>query len=247
LGGVFRKCWITLSNSGDLVGSRTLGIKKKSPRQEARNDLADDRRYRDEAFRYAVVNLIVGWAAAETWFTHIFAKLMRIDDGRAQAVMGSITTTRARVDLVQRIAVMCLSDVQQIRQLNKLCQEFRSITTLRNTLVHAYYERWSARDNLMLKALRQTNFQRSNFDGTNAFEVREITDEFVEEIEKAARRAFRLTFRFGYFEGHLQYFVSKLPRDTPLPLELVRKPKVSRPRRKKHQRPPRRRRASPAK
>jgi hypothetical protein len=214
---------------------------KRTLQKRKREELSNDRMYLDQEFRAYLVNLISLWSNCETWFVGIFEKLMRIDYGRAWAVIGSIPTTRARVELVQRVAIMCIPDAAKLRAFNRLCKDFRKITTLRNFLMHSTYQHYGETDGYAIKSLANRNYLRGNFDGTNAEEVRQMDEELVEEIRLAAIRAGRLSSRFNYFYGSLQYHVSKRPRDTPLQLDLLRPPRLPQHRRGKRRVRPRQR------
>ena len=194
-------------------------------KQSPREILAADRSEVDEAFRMQLTNLIVTWGNCEAWFVNIFARLMRVDYGRAEAVIRSIASTRGRVDLVQRIAIMCVSDIGKLRSLNKICKEFKAVNTLRNTLVHAVYSTYGERDYNSLRSFTHINFQRSNFDGTNFQETREIDEKLIEEITLAARKAQKLSRRLHYWYDSTHFLISRRPRDKPLQLDLIHKSK----------------------
>lgn len=205
----------------------------------------------DQRFREWFVNLLTIWANAESWFAGIGMTLLQVDAKRASVILGSFNSTRAKVDFVQRVAIMTLADARKIRHLNKLCREFKSVTEMRNRLAHSLYTFRDVKGSGPAGAfdsIEYRNYQRSDFDGTNSSTTRIIDRAFVNEIEHAARRAGQLTKKFERFCKYASSHVLELPRDTPLPLHEIHRPRLRRQRpgkRPKRQRQPQPLLASP--
>ena len=193
-----------------------------------------------EEFSAATAYLIQTWANCETWFMRVLAILLRIDVTRCDLVFSSFTSTRARVGLVRRAAIMCLPHVRQIRHLNKLCNQFNSITTTRNKVCHAEYLIGPHGNSVV--GLLSTNFTRGDFDGTNHHEKRNIDQGFINEIHFAGTVAVKLANSLERFMKIHAASVLELPRLQPAPLAQIQKSKR---RRRGHQnrratKPPRR-------
>jgi hypothetical protein len=179
----------------------------------------------DTDFRMQLSRLVVTWANCETWFMRLLAVLLRTDVGRADLVYSSMTSTRARTEIVKRLALQCLPDVRQIRHLYKLCNEFKAVTELRNRLCHSQY--LFKPSTMTLTEILSTNFQRSDFDGTNEQIVRRIDRGFINEVTQASNKAVSLSGRLERFMKSIDGgVVLELPRDTPVPLDKLQKKKL---------------------
>lgn len=176
----------------------------------------------------AIGVLVTNWANCETWFMRVFAILMRVDTKRADLMFASIGSFRGRLELVQRAAIMCLARPRDVRLLQKLCREFRSVTELRNKVCHGEYSLDPSRTYIV--GIWSSNFSRSDFNGTNQYEHRYIDRGFINEMTNARTRAYSLAGRLQRFVKTKAEHVLEQPRDTPLRLPKPRKAK-GRPRR----------------
>src|SRR5580692_10685516 len=82
----------------------------------------------DKQFLHRLAMLVMMWANAESWLHRVLAVLLRIDISLAALILTSFTSTRARTELVDRAAIMCLPDARRVRHLKRLIAEFRSVT-----------------------------------------------------------------------------------------------------------------------
>lgn len=164
-------------------------------------------------FSTASAKLIQMWANCESWFPHILSILLRTDIERARLVFSTLTSTRARIDLVRRAGIMCLPHNRDIRHLQKLCQEFDHVTKKRNLICHAEYGIGPRQESIT--DLMSTNYQRSDFNGTNQFEFRRIDRGFVNEITQATKSAMSLCVRLERFKKRHEAHVLVLPRSQP--------------------------------
>lgn len=185
----------------------------------------------DAAFREWFTNVVSLWANAENWFVGVCEILLRTQRWQAWLVMSSMGSTRGRVELVQRLAIMVLPQARQIRHLNKLCKEFKAVSELRNRLVHSHYtfaNTVGSGEVGAVSQLRFVNFYKSNFDGTNPFDERYVDWGLINEMAQMAKRASSLTIRLSRFCDRHWESVLELPRDTPLPPDLIHKSKSHR-------------------
>lgn len=169
----------------------------------------------DSEFREMLGLVVTMWANAESWLPRVLAILLRIDVGRAGLIHSSFTSTRARVQLVERAAVMCLRDARRVRHLKKLTSEFATVTRMRNSLCHSEYS--VDRTESAFTGMWAANFDRRDFDGTNAYKFRDIDRGMINEMRGAYLRARSLCGRFERFVKNAPPFVLERPRDTPLP------------------------------
>jgi hypothetical protein len=205
-------------------------IERRAQRAIAQDAIARERAGRCQDFQLYFTNLITSWANCESWFIDVLAVLLRTDQERAAAILYSIVSTRARVELVQRLGIMCLPTADLVRRLNRICKGFKKVTTLRNTLCHSQYswygpaEGWDA-----IKGFSQFNFAKSNFDGTNYREETELDDDFLKELRDAIIKVNGINRQLRRFKVRVAGRVLKRPREWPLQLEEHHKPKVRRP------------------
>jgi len=193
-------------------------------------------------FMHEVARLVMAWANCETWLIHILARLLGTSWSDAQLVFNYVTSARARVELVQRAAIMFLPRKRDVLHLNRLLKSFKKVTTTRNMVCHSEYDLDSTR--MAFTGMIVLNFGRSDFDGTNHDEYRRVDRNLIHELEQATERAFSLMSSFERFAISKSLHVSAQPRDTPLLLR-PRQQTKGRPRNpKKAKGQPRRRRPS---
>lgn len=84
-------------------------------------------------------NLVFAWSNNESMFIYILMILLDTDEATAAVVFTTLNTTRARLDLIQRLAGLKISDLATARALNSLIRRFTSCTRLRNEFNHCMY------------------------------------------------------------------------------------------------------------
>jgi hypothetical protein len=172
----------------------------------------------EREFKDALAALIIQWANCDTWLVRILALLFRIDYDRAHLIYASFTSSRARAELADRAAIMCLQHPRDVRHLQKLLREFKGVTRTRNKFAHAQYTFTS-----QVLTYMSWEYFGQHFDGTNAVEERVIDRNTLNELRQADHKAGRLCLRFRRFADTKPAVVLAQPRDTPLPLAKTRK------------------------
>ena len=84
-------------------------------------------------------NLIVSWSNNESLFIYVLMLLLETDQSSAAIVFATLNTTRARLDLIQRLAKIKLKDEKLDKALSKLIDRFNRSTALRNEFNHCLY------------------------------------------------------------------------------------------------------------
>ena len=84
-------------------------------------------------------NLIVSWSNNESLFIYVLMLLLETDRSSAAIVFATLNTTRARLDLIQRLAKIKLRDEKLDKALSKLIDRFNRSTALRNEFNHCMY------------------------------------------------------------------------------------------------------------
>jgi hypothetical protein len=84
-------------------------------------------------------NLVFAWANNESMFIYIMMLLMETDQTSAMIAFGTLNTTRARIDLIQRLAKAKISDKATAKKLDTLIERFNDSTRVRNEFNHCIY------------------------------------------------------------------------------------------------------------
>ncbi len=84
-------------------------------------------------------NLVFAWANNESMLIYIIMLLMQTDQTSATIVFGTLNTTRARVDLIERLAKAKVTDKAIAKELDSLIKRFNDTTKIRNEFNHCTY------------------------------------------------------------------------------------------------------------
>jgi hypothetical protein len=84
-------------------------------------------------------HIIFGWSNNESLFIYILMLLLKSDQASAAVVFATLNTTRARLDLVQRLAKITIKDRKLRTALEKLIERFNEGTHIRNEFNHCMY------------------------------------------------------------------------------------------------------------
>lgn len=84
-------------------------------------------------------DLKFAWSNDESLFIYVLMLLLDTDEAAAAIVFATLNTTRARLDLVERLARIKVKDQAVRRELRDIVRKFSAITRLRNELYHATY------------------------------------------------------------------------------------------------------------
>jgi len=84
-------------------------------------------------------NLVFSWSNNESLFIYLLMLLLRTDQASAAIIFATLNTTRARLDLIQRLAKLHIHDRELEKTLNKLIARFNDSTRVRNEFNHCMY------------------------------------------------------------------------------------------------------------
>ncbi|MBU6378686.1 MAG: hypothetical protein KJS95_09165 [Gammaproteobacteria bacterium] len=85
-------------------------------------------------------NLVFTWSNNESMFIYVLMLLMRADFSTAAITFVSLNTTRARLDLIRRLAKTKCSDSAVVKKLERLIERFNDCTKVRNDFNHCIYQ-----------------------------------------------------------------------------------------------------------
>jgi hypothetical protein len=84
-------------------------------------------------------NVVFSWSNNESMFIYILMILMQTDEASAAIVFSTLNTTRARIDLIQRLAAAKVRDRGVRKRLDALIDRFNDCTRERNEFNHCMY------------------------------------------------------------------------------------------------------------
>jgi len=84
-------------------------------------------------------SIVFSWSNNESMFIYVLMILLDTDEVTAAIVFASLNTTRARLDLVQRLASVKLNDGEVGNRLDGLIKRFNELTKVRNEFNHCMY------------------------------------------------------------------------------------------------------------
>ncbi|WP_342778690.1 hypothetical protein [Phreatobacter stygius] len=84
-------------------------------------------------------DLNFSWTNNESLFIYVLRLLLGTDDMSAAIVFSTLNTTRARLDLVTRLAKAHVTDVRLRREISRIVATFSKLTHLRNELTHCIF------------------------------------------------------------------------------------------------------------
>ncbi len=106
----------------------------KYAEQAARNTVVQ----RDALFQL-IGQLVLSWSNNENLLGHVLMLLLGTDDRSAAAVFATLTTTRARLDLVRRLMMLNVADPATRRELEGVLERFSDAGRVRNEVLHAMH------------------------------------------------------------------------------------------------------------
>jgi len=83
--------------------------------------------------------LVFGWSNNESMFIYLLMVLLETDEISAAIVFATLNTTRARLDLVQRLAKAKIAEPTVLSRLDDIVERFNRQTRIRNEFNHCMY------------------------------------------------------------------------------------------------------------
>lgn len=128
-------------------------------------------------------NLVFTWSNNESVFIYVLMILLDTDFESAAVTFVSLNTTRARLDLIRRLAKMKCADEGLLRRLEQLIDRFNECTKLRNEFNHCIYQLDEAGRITHTSVLKIIEDKKGiRFAGQRSFDEKRI-----EEISEAIR------------------------------------------------------------
>jgi hypothetical protein len=131
----------------------------------------------------SIGSLVFNWSNNESMLVYVIMLLMDTDDASAAIVFATLNTTRARLDLIQRLAKVKIADKAVAKRLNGLIDEFNRCTRIRNEFNHSIYA-VNAQGEVTHTHSMRIRETRANL---RLGEIREMDDARLEEMADAIR------------------------------------------------------------
>ncbi|WP_068083737.1 hypothetical protein [Polycladidibacter stylochi] len=133
-------------------------------------------------------NISYSWSNNESMFIYILQYLMRTDEITATIVFGTLNTTRARLELVERLANAKLNDPATAKELRRIIRLFNQSTKMRNEFNHSMFRLNEEGDITHTHSMR---IQRKNGE-LSLGEVKAIDDARIHGMAKAIEQMVQL-------------------------------------------------------
>ena len=145
-------------------------------------------------------NLVFSWANNESMFIYILMILLDSDEATAAIVFATLNTTRARIDLIQRLASVKVTEPEIARTLTGLIRQFNTCTRLRNEFNHCMYVVNEHGEITHLQSMRLEEGRGQLRFGT----TRKLDDEAIQQIIQLVERLKTLNRDIWAFLPRLQ-------------------------------------------
>lgn len=152
-------------------------------------------------FLLKIGKLNYSWTNTESLLIHVIAGLVKCDKEAAVVIFLTLNTSRARLDLVERLAKLPGVSPDERDAILALSQEMSRLSALRNRYNHCIYafdpENGSTRTILMRIADRKSDIRMGQANPIDEVALAEI-DETLVGLVKLNGRIWETARRFGY-------------------------------------------------
>jgi hypothetical protein len=149
-------------------------------------------------------NLVFNWSNNESLFIYVLMLLLKVDQVSAAIVFATLNTTRARLDLIQRLAQTKIKDKALSKELDRLIERFNDGTHIRNEFNHCMYTVDSSGEISHTQSMRLVQTRSALRFG----ETKPLDDARIHEMAEAVREMARINREIWDFlprlEAHLR-------------------------------------------
>jgi hypothetical protein len=149
-------------------------------------------------------NLVFGWSNNESMLIYVLMILLETDKVSAAIVFATLNTTRARLDLIQRLAKAKIADRDLLAALDKLVDRFSQATRDRNEFNHCMYSVNERGEITHTHAMRVRETRR----GIQFGETRPLDAARIEEMIKSVAELKRLNRDIWDFLPRLEQYIA---------------------------------------
>ena len=149
-------------------------------------------------------NVVLNWSNNESLFIYVLMLLQKTDQASAAILFATLNTTRARLDLIQRLAQIKIKDKTLNKELDRLIERFNDGTHIRNEFNHCMYTVDGSGEISQTQSMRLVQTRGNLQFG----ETKPLDDARVNEMTEAVREMTRLNRDIWDFlprlEAHLR-------------------------------------------
>lgn len=149
-------------------------------------------------------NVVLNWSNNESLFIYVLMLLQKTDQASAAILFATLNTTRARLDLIQRLARIKIKDKTLNKELDRLIERFNGGTHIRNEFNHCMYTVDGSGEISQTQSMRLVQTRGNLQFG----ETKPLDDARVNEMTEAVREMTRLNRDIWDFlprlEAHLR-------------------------------------------
>lgn len=145
-------------------------------------------------------SMVLNWSNNESLFIYALMLLLETDQVSAAICFATLNTTRARLDLIQRLARVKVKDKALEREMSRLIDKFNEGTQLRNELNHCMYSVDSGGEIIHTQSMRLMQTRTS----LNFGEIKPMNEARVQELSDATIAMARLNRQIWEFLPRLR-------------------------------------------
>ena len=135
-----------------------------------------------------VGNLVFCWSNNESMLIYLLMLLLKVDPPSAAIVFSTLNTTRARLDLIDRLAKAKIRDRTLLSSISKLTRKFAELTRDRNELNHCIFALNEQGDITHTQSTRVHEIKGEIRIG----EIRKMDEQRIKEMTSTTRNLTRL-------------------------------------------------------
>jgi hypothetical protein len=148
--------------------------------------------------------LVFNWSNNESLFIYVLMLLLKADQATAAIVFATLNTTRARLDLIQRLARIRIKDKALSKELDRLIDGFNDGTHIRNELNHCMY----TVDNTTGEILHTQSMRLVQTSSALRFgEIKPMDEARIREMSDAVREMARINREIWDFMPRLEAYL----------------------------------------
>jgi hypothetical protein len=156
-------------------------------------------------------NLIFSWSNNESLLIYVLMILLETDQASAAIVFATLNTTRARLDLIQRLARIKIRDKNLEKALTKLIDRFNETTQVRNEFNHCMFvvdDRGQITHTQSMRVVQTRNHLQFG-------DIKPIDDARLKQMRKTTEEMTRINRDLWEFLPRLQAHLQEAPEHLP--------------------------------
>jgi hypothetical protein len=199
-------------NSGPTAAFRGLLVRRENKFTAGRNavfwknGLAIGERWQEPMARFHEILLLIGqlnytWTNTESLLIYLIAGLARVDKETAIVIFLTLNTTRARIELVERLTKMGKTPAVQRQEILAITQQLGRQAKLRNKYSHCIYSFDETGDQASTQLMAifdsKDTIKYGKIEQINDAEIARI-NEVIEQLQEVNRDIWAIVDRYSF-------------------------------------------------